>query len=195
MKFNKKGMQDIGLGLIIMFLILSTIFLFSTAFVYQLGDEFILNNAVDVFNTTAANLNLDSTTMATINNIQSDYNSNEPPYDIGFLILLIGFITLSIWTSYTAQQNGNLTFFGLLTFGMILFLFLYGFIELLTNWFYTNLIIGFLQFDFSTKAPLMYAFFDNSEFYAFIWAFLLILINKLGFKVNVFKKDEGGFEQ
>jgi len=195
MNLNKKGFSYLGLGIILSFAFLSMMYLFTSVFIFEVGDEYIISPSVEIFAETATQLDLDSQTLNTINSIDENYQSLEIPYDMGFIILLVFSVIISFYTSFQARALGHGSFYGLLTIGMVFFLFMFGFVEILTNWFYDNMVFGFLEFDITNKAPLMYAFLQNSALYSFVWAMALILINKLDLGMNVFNKQDGGFEE
>jgi hypothetical protein len=91
---------------------------------------------------------------------------------------------------------GDFTFYGFITIGLIFTLFLVGIVEIVSNWFYENFIFNFLSFDIVNQAPLMSAFLDNMGLYAFLWAVVLILVNRMGFRISTFtQQDFGRFEE
>jgi hypothetical protein len=188
-------LDKLGIGIIIGFIFISLTFLFSTVFVQQIGSEYILKEGVQALNNTANLIDIDQTSKNIINNIEPEYNNINIPYDLGFLIILVVSLIISFSITFKAENLSIFSFYGALTLGMIMFLFTLGIVESLTNWFYTNIIFGFLEFDMYAYAPLMAGFIDNLNIFAFLWALGLLLVNR--FSLNLPDKlgtQQGGFE-
>lgn len=188
-------LDRIGIGIVVSFIILSFIYLFSTVAVYEIGEEKILAAGLASLNNSANSLGIDNTSKAIINNIDDEYANLYIPYDLGFLILLVVSLATSFGISYKAESLSVFDFLGALTLGMIFFLFTFGIIESVSNWFYDNFIFGFLEFDIYANAPLMAAFIDNMNIFAFLWALALLFINRMSNNIEQIRNRGGGFEE
>ena len=186
------------LTLVIMFGLSSVLIMFMSLFIYQAGDELILTPVAGFVNETAADLGLSSQITDNTNSALSQYKNLNIPFDLFFLATWISIIVVSVLTAYKSKEEGWFSFFGTLTIGIMLILFVSSYFILIKDWLVLNLIENFLEFELGTT-PIFNFYISNMAIVNFVWIIALILINKLNFSINRdtedFSSDMGGFER
>lgn len=188
---NKKGILNL-LSIIIIFGFIVMSFVFVSNFMFQIGNDYLINQSVNAFNSTANGLNISDDSKAIINNIKTDYANTEINYDLFVVVMMLIALSSSVYTAIRTNYDGITSFFGVITFGFVLFLLMLSIFNYYTSWFYDQFIFNFLQFDISTQAPITYNYINNFSLYSFIWATLLLLLARLDFN---FITNKGRFEQ
>ena len=186
-------------GYIFFFSIISVLGMFMSVFIFQVGDELILTEIYNTANSTYDSLGISSEMQTHIGGALEDYRDLNIPYDLFFLGSFISIFGLSLFSAYGSREESYASFFGAITIGMMVFLVLTGFIVTIKDWIVLNLIQSVLSFDL-TSTPMFFFYIDNMGFINFIWAFILIVINKLVFTLNRtddedFSSENGRFEQ
>lgn len=198
---NKKGITKL-FGVSLAFMIVTVIAFFAVVFVQEIGHDNILIPLANISNQSAGTLGLSSTMQDYIQEQPDNFNAVIVPYDLYFLLSFLATFISSVIVSYKSREESFMSFFGLITIGMMIFLFVLGFMQTVQDWIITNLIEGFLEFDLITT-PIINWYFDNVEIINFAWAAILIIINKINFSFrretdnfdDVVAEDLGGFER
>lgn len=180
MKLEKKSQLNkfwlIG-GLIMVFGIIIFMYLFFSVGLKQIiGEELIQ----PVFNATlnaTSNL-LTSGTITTINDMETIWHTDFLNFDLFFLFMFLVFVIELFYTTSKISIDNIFSFFGLITIGNMLFLFVLVFVSQIRDWlilnFYTNL------FDLSmVNTPIIDIFISNIAMISFILFLICILIATL----------------
>ncbi len=158
-------------------------FMFILVFIYQLGDEYILTN-VDSVSTGVIAQTGTSTTMGNyIHSLPVQYRALNIPFDLIFLAFLIGALLTSIYAASKVQEDGWWSFFGGLTLGMLLLLLISSYVAVIKNWLVLNLFDNFLGMSIQSM-PFFYWWVQNMGIFNFMWAILLIIVNKMNFSYS-----------
>jgi len=155
--------------------------LFTALYTWEVGKEGILepvyNSSVIVGNQEGISAQM----LASIDADKTSYENLEIPYDLYFIWLLLGALITTFTTAYLSSKESTISFYGYLTFGMMIFLGLVSIIDFLLGWLVDNLIYGLFS-DAIFSAPLMFSFINNLGMWCFIWALGLLLVNQLDIK-------------
>jgi len=169
------------LGFIFMFSLFSIFAFFSALFIFQVGDELILTPIQNMSNNSGINISVQMQTH--INDSLAGYKNLNVPFDLYFLTSLILTFISSIWVSFKNREESFISFFGLITIGLLGFLFMAGIVNSIADWIVLNMITNFLGFDI-TSTPIFNWYITNLTFINFIWASILLLVNKLPFTLR-----------
>lgn len=175
---------------------------FFAVFIFQIGDEYILTNINNVANDSYINLGVSTDMQTHIGDSLTAYRDLIIPYDLFFLFSWVAVFGMSLITAYKSREDSYMSFFGSITIGLIVFMFVLSFLVTIFDWIVLNLIQGVVSFDLTTT-PIILFYIDNIGFISFIWASILIIINKLTFAlirgqdedINDFTAPQGGFEK
>lgn len=170
-------------GYIFFFSITSIIGMFFSIFIFQIGDQYVLTELNAVANDSYNNLGISEQMQTHIGDSLQNYRDMNLPYDLFFLLSFITIFGLSIFTAYSSREQSYASFLGSITLGLMMFLFIMGFVITIADWLVLNLIQNVVEFDMNTT-PIFLFFTNNLGIISFIWAFLLIIINKLTFTLN-----------
>jgi len=193
---NKKSQLDkfwlIG-GLIMIFGVIIFMFLFFSVGLKQIIGEELIKPAINS-SLNATSSMLTNSTINTINNIQTIWDGNWFNFDLFFLFMFLVFIIELFYTAAQVKINNMFSFFGLITIGNMLFLFVLSFISTVRDWlmnnFYNNL------FDLTLiNTPITDIFISNISIISFILFLICILISTLDWqqvkeKVTGFSSNE-----
>jgi len=175
---------------------------FFSVFIFQIGDEYILTNIQTVANDSYSNLGISSQIQTHIDDSLADYRALILPYDLFFLFSWIAVFGMSLITAYKSREDSYMSFFGSITVGLMVFLFVLSFLITIFDWIVLNLIQGVVNFDLTTT-PIILFYIDNIGIISFIWASILIIVNKLTFSlirgkeedINDFSAPNGEFQK
>jgi len=177
---NKKGQLNkfwaIG-GLIAIFGILIFMFLFFSVGLKQIISEELMQPAINSSLNATSHM-LTAETIGQINNIQSTWDGDWFNFDLFFLFMFLVFVIELFYTASQVSIDNIFSFFGLITMGNMLFLFVLSFVSSVRDWlienFYTNL------FDLSmVSTPITDIFLYNIGIISFILFLICILIATL----------------
>ena len=168
------------INIIVWFSFMVVLFLFMGIFIYQTGDEFVLTPLDNVTQNLTSELGVSQDMRDHINDLPVQYRALPEPYDLGFIISFLIIFMASIISSIKSKEESWLSFFGTITIGFMVFLFMTGFFITLSDWFVLNLIQNFLEFDLSTT-PIFLYYINNIGIINTVWFILLVIINKLNF--------------
>ena len=185
---NKQG-NIIGVTyLILSFMLVITVGMFYAIFLYDVAGESIIapltNSSLQAGNITG----ISAAMVTAIEGYETSYASNEPAWDLFFMMTFGSFFIISIAISLMSRKESAVGFFGAITIGIMMFLLLFGFIDQITTWLFDNLIVGVLEFDLTTT-PFLNFYFNNIEVLNLFWAFLLILVNQ--FDIDIIGRKQG----
>lgn len=177
---NKKGQLSKFWGIISMiavFGIIIFIFLFFSVGLKQIiGEELLkplINSSLNATSTMLTNETINS-----INNVQTIWDGNWFNYDLFFIIIFLTFVIELFYTSSQIKIDNMFSFFGLLTIGQLLFLFVLSFIATIRDWLITNLYTNL--FDLSLiSTPIIDMFISKIDIISFILFLICILISAL----------------
>jgi len=176
---------------------------FFAVFIFQIGDEYILTELNDVANDSYSGLGISSQMQTHIDDSLTNYRNLILPYDLFFLFSWISVFGLSLITAYKSRETGYMSFFGAITISLMVFLFILSFLIVIVDWIVLNLIQGVVEFDLTTT-PIILFYINNLAIISFLWASVLIIINKLNFSlvrgnddddINDYTAPQGGFDK
>ena len=147
---------------------------------YQIGDEYVLETLDNVTTSIAPGLGISSNMETHIHSLPEEYRALNIPYDLGFVMGFLVFFIASIYSSYKTKESSWLSFFGTITLGFMMFLFMTEYIIVIKDWFILNLIENFLNFELATT-PIFYYYVNNMGIINLIWFVTLVIVNKLNF--------------
>ena len=165
---------------IMLFGIVIFLFLFVSVGLKQIiGEELIAPVVTTSLNATSGMIS--AGTVATVNNIETTWNTNFINYDIFFLLIFLIFVVELFYTASKVSIDNMFSFFGLITVGNILFLFVLSFVETVRDWLITNLYVNL--FDLSlVSTPIIDIFVTNIVIISFILFLTCILIAALDWR-------------
>lgn len=183
--------------IVLLFNIIAWMFLFVFQLYTDIGDDYIIAESYNVTLSAmkSGELSVSNQTITFLENTQTEYYDTDLPIDLFFL----GFwLNLFLMTSFAAFMNRKApiySFFGLVTWGMMLFLFLLTFIDQITVWLFDNAYFNLFNLDRGTT-PIAFWFIDNNNAIAFFWFLWLLLINQFDFEWVLGRtRLEGGFQK
>jgi hypothetical protein len=176
---NKTGISNL-LGIVLFFMIAFTITFFMAVFLHDIGRTEILDRIDTVAYEVEDKLVISDSMKAEIHNYPVEYSALNIPYDLFFLATFLMFFISSLSFAYMSRATGWFSFFGALTMVLIIFLFITTFTTAIVDWLIIELIINFVGFDLG-NTPLIQFYYDNLGIINFIWALLIIMVNKLDF--------------
>lgn len=179
---------------VMLFAIVSVMAFFMAIFVYQVGDQYILTEIESVANSSYDQLGISNEMQNSISGNLDEYRNLNIPYDLFFLASWISVLGLSIITAYNSREQSYYSFFGGLTLGLMLFLVVTGIVTTITDWIVVNLIQNVVNFNIETT-PIFNFYISNLGIINFLWAFILLTINKLPFTLNRREDFEDNFDE
>ena len=164
-------------GLIMVFGIIIFMFLFFSVGLKQIISEELMQPAINSSLNATSHL-LTTETIGQINNIQTIWDGDWLNFDLFFLFMFLVFVIELFYTASKTSIDNIFSFFGLITMGNMLFLFVLSFVSAVRDWlidnFYTNL------FDLSmVSTPITDIFLSNIGIISFILFLICILISTL----------------
>ena len=164
-------------GLILMFGMIIFMYLFFSVGLKQIISEELIQPAINSSLNATSHM-LTPTTIAEINNMQSMWDGDWFNFDLFFLFMFLVFVIELFYTASQVSIDNVFSFFGLITIGNMLFLFVLAFVSQIRDWlllnFYTNL------FDLSlVNTPITDLFLSNIGIISFILFLVCILISTL----------------
>jgi hypothetical protein len=155
-------------------------FMFMFIAYYQIGDTYILTTLDNTTTTMGASMGLNSNMLTYIHSLPVTYRALNIPFDLIFLAFLIMGIVASMYAAIRVQEEGWWSFFGTLTLGMLVILLISSYVAIIKSWLVLNLFDNFLGVSVQTM-PLFYWWVNNMGIFNFVWAILLIIVNKINF--------------
>jgi len=165
---------------ITVFGIFSILIMFYLILIYQVGDEYVLANIETATPAIADNIGISAPMEAHILSLPERYRDLNIPYDIIFLGFLIFAFLTSVVTAMQIKEEGWWSYFGGITILLMVFLLITGYIGIVKDWLIINLFTGFLEVNLSSY-PIFNYYVSNMAFLNFIWAIILLTVNKLNF--------------
>jgi len=185
---NKKGQISNFyniIALIMIFSIVIFLFLFMTVGMKQIFSDNILEPTINATLAGTTSL-IDNNTVSQVNNLKTTYDSNWFNYDLFFIILVLIFISEIFYTASQTSIDNIFTFFGLITIGNMIFLFLLTFIGVIRDWLILNLYTNFFELS-SVNTPIIDYFIANINILSFSLFIICIAIATLNWR-NIFEK-------
>lgn len=190
MKFKKAKLLSLTY-LVAGFAILSVMGMFYSIFLFNVGADNIIGPLTNQTLISGNITGISSNMTAAIIGYEQSYLSNEPPWDVFFIMAFITFFGTSVIASFMSRKESGFGFFSTVTIGMVFFLLVFGFVEQATTWLFDNLIVGVLSFDLS-ETPFMNAYFANIQLWSFFWVVLIIASNQ--FDLDIFNREKGSVQ-
>ena len=177
---NKKGQISnmyIIIGMILVLGILLFVYLFLTVGVKQIVSENILAPSINASLNATSHL-LDSGTITSINNLQTQYDSSWFNFDLFFLLIFSIYLFQLFYVSAKTSIDNIFTFLGFITIGNMLFLFILSFVETIREWLTTNFYYNL--FDLSLiNTPIIDLVVSNIQVISFVLFSICIMIATL----------------
>lgn len=175
MSMLKLGVSVLSLLLIIFMGI------FLVIFYDQAVDDFLITPLSEISHSISANVGLGVGYEETLTTLDNSYSSRQIPFDLLFVLL---FLMVFVGTTQAAMQTkkqGVFTFFGYIFLGSMLFLMSVFFIAQFTDYFVQNIFIPIFN-DTILDTPIIFFFFENLKWIAFVMFLWLGLVNQFDLK-------------
>ena len=178
--------------IILFFPIITFMILFTYNVLQDSGDDYIIN---ETYNITlglmkSGELNVSSATIAFLEDTRDKYYETNLPIDLIFLSVIIEIFLITCFVSLKSRKKTIFSFYGMVTFGAMLFLFIGTFIDQIVVWLFQNFYYSFFNLTRSAT-PIANWYIANSLFVNFIWFVVVVIINQLRFEWFVNKFDGG----
>ncbi len=180
---SKKGVSffTIGFNIFTFFFILASAITVAIV-IYQAIGEYGIDIAVDVGTNISNDFNLTSSTVTNMQQLQTDYNDFDFPFDLYILALFIMGIGSIFESAARAKKMGIFSFVGMLFIGAQLFLLGLFFVEQVLDWYFLEF-FATLFINVSLDLPITTWIFENVSMIASFLFFSAILINQLDIRV------------
>lgn len=187
---TKKGVASFAFS-IAAFGMLALIAIFSVIFIYEVGRTEILDPILNATLTIEQQTNVSAALQTHAQDLKTDYDNLEIPYDIFFLALwTISFVS-TVGLALKTRKTGVLTFLGSLFWGMMGLLLIIFFFDQVQTWFFTNIFDAVFN-DITLDIPIMTYYFANIGWISAVWFLLLLLVNQIDLTVRF---DRGRIEE
>jgi hypothetical protein len=180
---NKKGEMTQAIGVILMFSLFVIIFSLVAYFIFVAGNNYIAVPLTNITNVT----NFDAMINTGIQAAGEEYQAtNLDIIDYGIFAALVIMTCSGLMIAYYSRQLDYFSFLSMLTYGLMVLLFILGLIEIITDWFY-DLIINLFP-SLVIDLPILSWFLDNLGLYFLILVGTMFLINQIDFDLAVINK-------
>lgn len=130
--------------------------------------------------------------------IANSYNSLYKFGDYAFLLILISLFAQSLISSSQASRSGIFSFFGFMTIGNIILIFILSYAVHIRDWFLNEIVYNILTISIETR--FFDFFFSYSYYIAMIWYIIILFVNIIDFKrvasnMPFLSKDNRRFEE
>ena len=132
MKYTKKSIGEI-MKLIIYVPIVILIGLFLTVGIFQIGEEFFIDNVHNITKDTGLNIGIDDSYINSLDKLKSDFQSEEPPFELLFAFILVSVFAGSLFLALKSEKLPHLSFLGSSVIGLMLLLLIITFRESLAR--------------------------------------------------------------
>ena len=178
---NKKGAFGIRLFgfLFAVMIIMAVLFFFLTAFpaiLHQYGIMTLVDVNQDLIDMGVSG----NSSSAGVLNIAEGYKNIYKVADYMFMFFILSLMISSVVAAARAKREGIMSFFGLITLGNVVLIFLLTFAVRISDWVLNELVYRILNVSIST--PFALWFFDYNLYIGFIWYTVLLLVNIVDFK-------------
>lgn len=198
---NKKGTTTAIFGFFFILMIFSSLFFFLSFGVHYILYDYAIKEAEYVATTI---LPVNATAITNIQTLSNGYLGLTGFYDILFLVLLVSAFIETTIASLKAKEDGYLSFFGFVTIGNVLLIFILSYATKIQGWILNDLVYNVILV--SVQTPVITFFFNYSMFIAVFWYLWLLGINQINLEgikervPNIFSRDkltndEGRFEE
>ena len=198
MNRNKKGSVVGTFGkIIILFNIITWLFLFIFQLYTDIGDDYII---LEAYNATLGaiddgEINVSPEMVTFLENTQTEYYETDIPIDLFFLGFFVNMVIVTSYTAFISRKKSIYTFMGAITWGTMIFLFILTFIDQITAWLFENAYFNLFNLD-RGGTPIAFWFIENNNAIAFFWFIWLLVINQFDLEWVMGKlKVEGGFQR
>lgn len=180
MKINKKG--NFGIGLFWFFfalMFISGIFFFIFTALPAMLSTYGIDIAVDA-NQDLVDLGVSSA--ASQNSINAIANSFTNLYKFGdyaFMFIIVSLFIESCIAAKNARRGGIYSFFGLMTLGNVILVFIMSYAIHIRGWFLNEIVYNILTISIETR--FFDWFFSNSYYIGMVWYAILLVINMVDF--------------
>ena len=181
---------------VLIFGIFSFFLLFNFSLLTEVGEDVAINITHNVTKTLGIDSGFSTEMLDHIDNAQTKYAAvnSALPIDLFFLVLIMSTFILTVLTAIQSRKSGVISFFGFLTVGSMIFLFVLTFVEQVRDWLMDNFYYNI--FDLSSIAtPIADYYLNNSVVISFLWFIVLILINQFDGGFSLGRADSGRFQE
>jgi hypothetical protein len=171
--------------------------MFLIVFYDQAIDEFLITPLGNISQTIGQESGLGIGYNETLVSLGTTYENRFIPFDIFFSVLFLIVVVAISRASINAKKQGVFSFFGYIFLGSMLFLLSMFFIAQFTDYFIINIYIPLFN-DTVIDTPLMFFFFENVKWIAFVLFLWVGLLNQIDFKIvrgKVSDLFEGGLQR
>lgn len=180
---DKKGEMMQAVGVILFFSIMAVISALVGYFIFVTGNNYVV---VPLTNTTN-HTNFDPMINTGIQHAAEEYqNTNLSIIDYGILFAMVIMTGSGLMISYHSRQLDYFSFLSLLTYGLMVLLFILSLIEIVTDWFY-SLVINLFP-SIVIDLPILNWFLANIGVYFLLLVGAMLLLNQLDFDLAVINR-------
>jgi len=187
MKYTKKSIGEI-MKLIIYVPIVILIGLFLTVGIFQIGEEFFIDNVHNITKDTGLNIGIDDSYINSLDKLKSDFQSEEPPFELLFAFILVSVFAGSLFLALKSEKLPHLSFLGSSVIGLMLLLLIITFVDQFASWYLNDFF--YRVFD-RVDNILLDWYFDNLSLVSAIWFALILFLNQIDLE-NIRGKNKGG---
>lgn len=186
---NKKGQISNIIGYILLFSLIAVLYVFSSYFIFSMGNDYIVYNLVDI----GQNVNFSEKINTGFQTLGVNYqDTNLDIIDNGFLLSYLILIISSLIVAYRSRGLNYFGFLNIMTYGLMFLLFLLGIIGVIVKWIYTDWLLALFT-NLSINLPL-FAFYINNLYIIsllhLVVLFLIMVIDLDFTSINTRKKNE-----
>lgn len=192
---NKKGLSQVW-GTIVIFSLFIFVFLFATVGFKQIMSENILQPVLDQTLLLNESFTIAPSIQSAQQNVVDGFNTQWFDYDLFFLVIFILAFSSTIFSAKQSQKLGLLSFFGMVSIGTWIFLFIVGVMTQLSDWLIFNLYTNLFDLT-SINTPIIDFFLSNISFICFLWFIIILIVNQIDFQdiVRRVSQSEGREEE
>jgi len=173
-----KSKKTIGnaLRLIIYIPIVILIGLFMTVGIFQIGEEFFINNIHNISVETGNNIGIEDSYINSLDKLKTDFQEEEPPFELLFGFILVIVFAISIYIAIVSDKLPHLSFLGSAVLGMMILLLIITFVDQFASWYLNEFF--YRVFD-RVDNILLDWYFDNLSLASSIWFALILFFNQI----------------
>ena len=162
------------LGIILIFGLLFSVMLFGFLFIKNLWGDYIIHPVSDEI----TKVNPDNSTNAEISKAVVWFDNWTFPFDYFFLFMWLGLLGGLVYLATQSVKLPAYDFTSFLFFGVLIIMFVFDYINQLTQWFYINFIGNVFTSDL-IYFPIYNFYLQNHVSIVFVTILSLLLINQL----------------
>jgi hypothetical protein len=165
-------------GYIAIFSLISIFGIFIAGLIYGVNNDYILwelNNVAEDIEETGL---IDQETVDNIESVSESHQAIGDFFDWGWLLFHILFVGSTITICYFAKEETEFGFLGMLFYGVMVLLFILTIVDVLTNWFITDVVYSVMPY-LNGVMPMFDYYQANIGLISFIHLLACFFANKI----------------